>query len=112
MCSIIQAEIHFEPNQVDRSQSGIWRFRHTFGLPSDLEPVSLGEGNTPLVWVNAFRKRVALKCEFLNPSGSFKDRGSSIDCFLVKSRKESPKLWKIRREMQVLLSQLMRRALG
>jgi threonine synthase len=69
---------YFDPNQVDRSQPGIWRYRHTFGLPSGLEPVSLGEGNTPLIWVRVHRRRVAFKCEFLNPSGSFKDRGSTV----------------------------------
>jgi threonine synthase len=63
---------------VDRSLPGIWRYRHTFGLAPDLEPVSLGEGNTPLVWAQAFGRRVAFKCEFLNPSGSFKDRGSTV----------------------------------
>ena len=67
-----------DPAREERSQPGIWRFRHTFGLPPDLEPVSLGEGNTPLVWAEALGRRVAFKCEFLNPSGSFKDRGSAV----------------------------------
>lgn len=70
--------IAFDPVQVDQSLPGIWRYRHTFGLPALLEPVSLGEGNTPLVWAQAFGRRVAFKCEFLNPSGSFKDRGSTV----------------------------------
>jgi threonine synthase len=69
---------HFDPVQVDRSQPGIWRYRHTFGLLQDIKPVSLGEGNTPLVWAEVFGHQVAFKCEFLNPSGSFKDRGSSV----------------------------------
>jgi threonine synthase len=68
----------FRSEKVDRSQPGIWRYRHTFGLPPDLEPVSLGEGNTPLIWARAFGRQIAFKCEFLNPSGSFKDRGSTV----------------------------------
>ncbi|MDT7870687.1 MAG: pyridoxal-phosphate dependent enzyme [Thermoproteus sp.] len=36
--------------------------------------VSLGEGNTPLVEVEG----VKFKLEFLNPTGSFKDRGSAV----------------------------------
>ncbi len=68
----------FDPARVDRSQPGIWCYRHTFGLAPDLEPVSLGEGNTPLVWAEAFGRKVAFKCEYLNPSGSFKDRGSTV----------------------------------
>jgi len=68
----------FNLSLVDRSQPGIWRYRHTFGLSSDSEPVSLGEGSTPLVWAGGFGRKFAFKCEFLNPSGSFKDRGSSV----------------------------------
>jgi threonine synthase len=68
----------FNKAEVDRSQPGIWRYRKTFLLPTDLKPVSLGEGNTPLVCVKAFNKPIALKCEFISPSGSFKDRGSAI----------------------------------
>jgi threonine synthase len=75
-----------DPALINRSQPGIWRYRHTFSLPPDSEPVSLGEGNTPLVWVNIFGRRVALKCEYINPSGSFKDRGSSVIVSLLKSR--------------------------
>jgi threonine synthase len=78
--------IQFDPSKVDRSQPGIWRFRHTFELPLDLEPVSLGEGDTPLVWVKVFGRQVIFKCEYLNPSGSFKDRGSSVIVSWLMSR--------------------------
>jgi threonine synthase len=68
----------FDPARVDPGQPGIWRYRHTFGLPEEAPAVSLGEGNTPLVWGQAFGKRVAFKCEYQNPTGSFKDRGSAL----------------------------------
>lgn len=74
-----------DPARIDRSQPGIWRYRHTFGLQPEFEPVSLGEGNTPMVWVNLFGRRVALKCEYVNPSGSFKDRGSSVIVSFLKT---------------------------
>jgi len=77
---------HLDPAQVDRSQPGIWRYRHTFGIPPGIEPVSLGEGNTPLEWVEVDGRKVSLKCEFLNPSGSFKDRGSAVITGWLKSR--------------------------
>ncbi len=67
----------FDPAQVDSTQPGIWRYRHTFGLPVEAPSISLEEGNTPLVWGQAFGKRVAFKCEYQNPTGSFKDRGSA-----------------------------------
>ncbi len=78
--------LHFDPAQVDGSQPGIWRYRHTFGLPADLEPVSLGEGQTPLVWAQVRGRRVAFKCEYLNPSGSFKDRGSALIIAWLRAR--------------------------
>jgi threonine synthase len=56
---------------------GIWRYRSTFDFPSDAPAISLGEGNTPLVWAEAFGYRMAFKCEYQNPTGSFKDRGSA-----------------------------------
>ena len=76
----------FDPAQVDCSQPGIWCYRHTFGLPDEVEAVSLGEGNTPLVWAETFGRRVAFKCEFLNPTGSFKDRGSAVIAAWLRSR--------------------------
>ncbi len=74
------------PDAVARSEPGIWRYRHTFGLPEDLEPISLGEGNTPLLWKDVFGHRIAFKCEYQNPSGSFKDRGSALIASMLKNR--------------------------
>ena len=76
----------FDPKQLERYQPGIWRFRHTFGLPPDIAPVSLGEGDTPLLWAEALGRRIAFKCESLNPSGSFKDRGSAVITAWLMSR--------------------------
>jgi threonine synthase len=68
----------FEPGRIDESQPGMWKYRHGFGLREDYAPVSLGEGNTPLVWATVHGRKVGFKCEYLNPSGSFKDRGSTV----------------------------------
>ena len=65
---------------------------YDFAEPLTLEPqhpaasplVSLGEGNTPLLPVKVFDRKVFFKCEYLNPSGSFKDRGTaSLVSFLL-----------------------------
>ena len=72
------APFHFDPSQVDAGQPGIWRYRHTFELPEAAPVITLGEGQTPLVWAEAFERQVAFKLEFLNPSASFKDRGSAV----------------------------------
>ena len=77
----------FDPAQVDQSQPGLWRYRHAFGaIPLSLPPVTLGEGLTPLLWAEAFGRQVAFKCEFLNPTGSFKDRGMTVLVSFLKSR--------------------------
>jgi threonine synthase len=71
---------------VEPALPGIWRYRHTFGLPEAAPQISLGEGSTALVWTEAFGRQVAFKCEFQNPSGSFKDRGSATLVSFLCSR--------------------------
>ncbi len=74
----LSAPLPFDPQAVEPNQPGIWRYRHTFLLPESAPVVSLGEGRTPLVWKHrTLRRRVALKCEFENPTYSFKDRGTA-----------------------------------
>jgi threonine synthase len=48
------------------------------GLPDGTTPVSMGEGLTPLVLGVLGGRRVHFKLEYLAPSGSFKDRGTSV----------------------------------
>jgi threonine synthase len=75
---------HYVPAQVEPNLPGIWRYRHTFGLPEGAHVVSLGEGNTPLVRDEIAGRPVWFKLEYLNPTGSFKDRGSAaITGFLL-----------------------------
>jgi threonine synthase len=79
--------IIFQPESSDdKLLPGIWRYRDTFGLPEDAPIISLGEGNTPLVWAEVFGRQVAFKCEYQNPTGSFKDRGTSTLVSYLRSR--------------------------
>jgi threonine synthase len=66
----------------DRRQAGIWRY---LDAPErSAVRVSLGEGNTPLLAGEAFGRRIYFKCEYANPTGSFKDRGmAALVSFLV-----------------------------
>ena len=62
---------------------GIWRFKHALPFAPGVEPVSIGEGGTPLVRTDRFAARVGLhnlhaKNDGQNPTGSFKDRGMSV----------------------------------
>jgi len=59
-------------------QTGLWRYRDAFGLAEDAPQSWLGEGQTPLVPVDVEGTLLYFKCEQLNPSGSFKDRGTAV----------------------------------
>jgi threonine synthase len=50
------------------------------------EPVSMGEGMTPLVDAAISDRRIYFKCEYANPTGSFKDRGSAALIAFLRSR--------------------------
>lgn len=41
--------------------------------------ISMGEGHTPLIQNKNLGENLFIKCEFINPSGSFKDRGSVFE---------------------------------
>lgn len=68
----------FSLAQIEPELPGIWRYRHAFSLFNEAPIVSLGEGNTPLIWLDVEGKRVGFKMEGQNPSGSFKDRGVAV----------------------------------
>ena len=78
--------LEFDPALLETSQPGIWRYRHTFGLAAGAAPLSLGEGGTPLTWVRAFKRKLAFKQEYANPTGSFKDRGTAVLLAFLRSR--------------------------
>jgi len=71
--------ISYDPIQPAlQGRRSIERFRRSFPLPADVDFVSLGEGDTPLLSHRIFSREIFLKCEHLNPTGSFKDRGSAV----------------------------------
>ncbi len=65
---------------------GIWRYAPLWGWAEAVAPISLGEGATPLVWTKGFDRRIALKLEYLNPTGSHKDRGTAPLVGLLRAR--------------------------
>ncbi|MBK9429125.1 MAG: threonine synthase [Elusimicrobia bacterium] len=63
----------------------IERYRAYLPVTDKTPIVSLGEGSTPLIascraaeWAGAPGLRLFLKCEGMNPTGSFKDRGMTL----------------------------------
>lgn len=63
----------------------IWRYREVLPLGEGNEPVSMGEGMTPLVPSMWNGREVLFKMDQLCPTGSYKDRGIS---YLVSKLKE------------------------
>jgi threonine synthase len=63
----------------DRRHGGMWRFSELMPLRDGESPVTLGEGNTPLLALERLGVelgvRLLVKDEGRNPTGSFKDRG-------------------------------------
>jgi threonine synthase len=61
-------------------EKSLWRYREVLPLPDNVEPVSLGEGGTPLLHAQKFGDDIDLwiKDESINPTQSFKARGMSV----------------------------------
>lgn len=65
-------------DETKTASGGLDRYRETFPLPHDTPLIHLGEGQTPLVELQVQDRGVYFKCEHLNPTGSFKDRGTVV----------------------------------
>jgi threonine synthase len=72
-------------NQIDTSTRSLWRYRAAFPFPVD-DPITLGEGATPLIPRTVAGAQVLLKCEWFNPTCSFKDRGASVMLSLLRAQ--------------------------
>jgi threonine synthase len=76
---------------LEARRPGVWKYREL--LPVDLftEPVSLGEGGTPIHGVKTLASSIGLSSLFLkddgrNPTGAFKDRGSTVGMTVAVER--------------------------
>ncbi len=67
----------FDPALIDTANASLWRYRAFLPLPPNASPVSMGEGFTPLVETRLGRLRFFSKLDFMMPTGSFKDRGTT-----------------------------------
>jgi threonine synthase len=63
--------------EIDKKNRSIWRYSGSLPLKID-QPVSLGEGCTPLIRYPGENGNCFLKLEWFSPTGSFKDRGASV----------------------------------
>jgi len=71
--------------EIDSSKRSVWRYARAL-LVDARDAVTLGEGWTPLVCGKVDGAAVAMKLEFMMPTGSFKDRGMTVLVSYLKSR--------------------------
>src|SRR5580658_7909678 len=71
--------------QIDPTARSLWRYRAALPFQPD-DPITLGEGTTPLLPRTIHGATVHLKCEWLMPTGSFKDRGASVMLSLLRAQ--------------------------
>ncbi len=78
----IRIDIIFDPRAINTNTPSLWRYKAFYPYIREECIISLGEGWTPLI---RFADDLYLKLDYLNPTGSFKDRGSTI---LISSIKD------------------------
>jgi threonine synthase len=71
--------------QIDTTTRSLWRYRAAFPFQID-NPITMGEGTTPLIPAMVAGVKVLLKCEWFNPTCSFKDRGASVMLSLLRAQ--------------------------
>lgn len=77
------------PADIAKRPPSLWRYRELLPLPLDVEPVTLGEGMTPLLPCPKLGKqlglnRLLIKDESQLPTGSFKSRGMTAAISMAK----------------------------
>lgn len=71
----VQLQPDFKTEKIHEKDYSVWRYGEFFPYVKKTNRMTLGEGWTPLV---RFDSNVFFKLESLNPTGSFKDRGSTV----------------------------------
>jgi len=71
----VKPQIDFKQTKISKTRYDVWRYARFFPYVNENEIITLGEGWTPLV---KFSDNVYFKLENLNPTDSFKDRGSTV----------------------------------
>lgn len=70
--------------RIEKTTRSLWRYRAA--LPFAADPISMGEGCTPLLERTIDGAPALLKCDWLMPTGSFKDRGASVMLSLLRAQ--------------------------
>lgn len=70
---------------IDVGTRSLWRYRAALPFQPD-QPISLGEGGTPLIACRLHGAEVLVKCDWIMPTGSFKDRGAAVMLSLLRDQ--------------------------
>lgn len=86
---LARVRVSVTPADIARRPPTLWRYRELLPLPFEAEPVTLGEGFTPLLPAPRLAKQLGLrqlliKDESQLPGGSFKARGMSVAVSMAK----------------------------
>ncbi|MGK9221656.1 MULTISPECIES: threonine synthase [unclassified Microbacterium] len=82
---MVSAQRGIARDEIETRERSLWRYHAA--LPVDIaHPITLGEGCTPLVEREWGRHRPLFKLEWFSPTGSFKDRGSSVMLSYLRER--------------------------
>jgi threonine synthase len=68
----------FEKELIASRPPNLWRYREALPICHDAEIVSFDEGMTPLLHMELSGFPICMKLDYLFPSGSYKDRGSTV----------------------------------
>lgn len=74
---LVTAQKGISATDIDSRVRSVWRYHAAFPLQI-INPISLGEGLTPLIQQAWAGHRPWFKLEWFNPTGSFKDRGTTL----------------------------------
>ena len=72
------SDSHRVLNPQSPAAMSLWRYRDALPIDAETEIVTLGEGMTPLVPLDADRPEHLVKLDYLCPTGSYKDRGAAV----------------------------------
>jgi len=68
----------FDPEAIETQDRSVWRYRAMLPVPAGARALTLGEGGTPFLLASVVGLSIWLKLEYLQPSGSYKDRGAAV----------------------------------
>lgn len=75
----ISGKIHFDQKKIKNASNTLWRYFEALPINDKDNIVSFDEGLTPLINLklqNGINTKI--KCDYLFPTGSYKDRGASV----------------------------------